>query len=322
MDTLSRPRSEHRAARIAALAKLPVFFDLRGRRVVVTGASAGTAWKAELLAAAGAEIVAFAPEPDEEMRLLAASDLPAGSVRLFERAWRPADFAEAALVVADAADESEAARAQAAARRAGVPINVVDRPAFCDFQFGSIVNRSPVVIGICTDGAAPVLGQAIRRRIETMLPAFLGTWTAAAKAMRAELSERIGDVGARRRFWERFAELALLRAPEDGPERELRALAAASDGRRRGRLTIVGAGPGDPEFLTIKALRALQTADVILYDDGVPGGVLELARREAKRMLVGDACGAGRSEAPDALALRLARQGRHVVRLVEGDAAG
>jgi uroporphyrin-III C-methyltransferase/precorrin-2 dehydrogenase/sirohydrochlorin ferrochelatase len=152
MNTPSRKPSERVPARIAPLTSLPVFYDLTGRPVVVVGGSAGAAWKAELLAAAGADVTVFAEAPGEEMAALAGASLDSGSVRIVNRNWVLDDFAGAALVVAEADDDLIAAAIHAAARRASVPVNIIDRPRFCDFQFGAIVNRSPVVIGISTDG--------------------------------------------------------------------------------------------------------------------------------------------------------------------------
>ena len=173
----SPPRTPQpaRPPRMAPLATLPLFFKLDGKRVVVAGGSEAAAWKAELLSAAGATVEVWAPDPCAEMEALAAAP-PGGPIVLERRAWRAAAFAGAELVVGAAEDEDEARRMFAAARRAGVPVNVIDRPAFCSFRFGAVVNRSPLVVGISTDGAAPVFGQAIRSRIEALLPAGFARW--------------------------------------------------------------------------------------------------------------------------------------------------
>ena len=196
-----------------------------------------------------------------------------------------------------------------------MPYNVIDRPEFCQFQFGGIVNRSPVVVGISTAGAAPILGQAVRRRIETLLPDSLRDWARFAEQVRAMVMDRLPSPQQRRAFWERFAEKSFGSRLPAADDLDL-AMAPPS-----GRVTLVGAGPGDAELLTLKAVRALQSADVILFDDLVSADVLELARREAKRMLVGK-----RAERPSCaqdeineLMLALARQGKHVVRLKSGD---
>jgi uroporphyrin-III C-methyltransferase/precorrin-2 dehydrogenase/sirohydrochlorin ferrochelatase len=187
---------------MARLATLPLFFKLDGKRVVIAGGNEAAAWKAELLSAAGATVEVWAPDPCAEMEALAAEP-PGGPVVLERRAWEATRFAGAELVVGAAQDEGEARRIFAAARLAGVPINVIDRPAFCTFRFGAVVNRSPLVVGISTDGAAPVFGQAIRSRIEALLPAGFARWVEAAKAWRSELQDQKLGSAVRRRFWER-----------------------------------------------------------------------------------------------------------------------
>jgi uroporphyrin-III C-methyltransferase/precorrin-2 dehydrogenase/sirohydrochlorin ferrochelatase len=307
------------------LTTLPLFFGLDGRRAVVIGGSEAAAWKAELLSAAGAEVEVLGGAPCDELAALAA-DPPGGAVRLQLRPWEPSDLDGAALVVAAAADEADARAIFAAAKAAGVPVNVIDKPAFCTFQLGAIVNRSPLVVGISTGGAAPVLGQAIRSRIEALLPAGLARWAEAAKAWRTEIGTLSLGMAVRRRFWEAFATLAL-RALDRAPERRDRdrlleeARRGRSDLRAAGHVTLVGAGPGDPELLTLKAVRALRTADVILFDDLVAPEVLDFARREARRLLVGKtghrpSC---RQDEINALMVGLAGAGKRVVRLKAGD---
>ncbi|MBV2186676.1 MAG: siroheme synthase CysG [Rhizobium sp.] len=366
------PRSAGRAqSRMAPLAKLPVFWSLQGKHVVVAGGSDAAAWKAELLAACGAEVHVYCAEDElsDVMRELIAETplipLPGpsprkggegvwstaratGSFSASERGdgggsrmrgnesptrrlilhhdtvWSDASFRGAALAIADCETDTEARAFYTAAVAAGVPVNVIDKPAYCQFQFGSIVNRSPVIVSISTDGAAPILAQAIRRRIETLLPPALKPWAELARSLR----ERIGDILApgqpRRAFWERFVDRALAgnQPPEVGADR-----AFLADAERlakepaSGRVTLVGAGPGDAELLTLKAVRALQAADVILFDDLVSDDVLELARREAKRLLVGKrgrrtSC---RQEDINEMMVKLARAGKRVVRLKSGD---
>lgn len=323
MTPVSRKPVETTPARMGALARLPIFLDLGGKRAVIAGGTAPAAWKAELLAAAGAEVHVFAAAPGAEMLALLERGTDAGTLVHHARAFVTEDLAGAAIAIADAEDEVEAADFFAAARRAGVLVNVIDKPAFCQFQFGSIVNRSPVVIGISTGGAAPILGQAIRRRVETLLPATLSAWAALAMAVRRTVGRRLAQGAERRAFWERFSERAFGPAPAADEAAALAGLIddVAANTPPAGRVTLVGAGPGNAELLTLKAVRALQAADVILYDDLVSDDVLELARREAKRMLVGkrgrrDSC---RQDDINAMMVKLARQGRHVVRLKSGD---
>lgn len=320
----SRSPEARSAARIAPLATLPLFHKLAGRKVVLAGDSDGAVWKAELLAAAGAELVVFAPEKPEAFAALVAEPL-AGSVTVFPRTWLPVDLGNARFAVADVETDEEAERFVAAARAAGAVVNIVDKPAFCDVQFGALVNRSPLVVAISTDGAAPVFGQAIRAKIEAVLPIGLKAWAEAARDWRPYVQARGLAFAARRAFWERFTRTAFEnaeRAPEDADRDGLLAtLDRIGAAPSRGRVTLVGAGPGDPELLTLKALRVLQSADVILYDDLVSDGVLELARREARRMLVGKTGHGPSCKQTDIndLMVKLARQGRHVVRLKSGD---
>ncbi|MBK9082479.1 MAG: uroporphyrinogen-III C-methyltransferase [Rhizobiales bacterium] len=306
------------------LATLPVFLRLDGQRAVLAGASDAALWKAELIAAAGADLHVFAEDFGPAFVELRNAP-PAGRVTLHRRGWTPGDLSGAAIAVADIEHADEAARFVEAAREAGATWNVIDRPAFCAFQFGAIVNRSPLVVAISTDGAAPVFGQAVRARIEAILPAALARWAQAARDWRPAVQARRLALTARRRFWESFARRALAepaRAPVDADRDALLAdLDRVANAPARGRVLLVGAGPGDPELLTLRAVRALQAADVILFDDLVCEAVLDLGRREARRIRVGKR-GHGpscrQSEICD-LVVALAREGKTVVRLKSGD---
>jgi uroporphyrin-III C-methyltransferase / precorrin-2 dehydrogenase / sirohydrochlorin ferrochelatase len=317
---MSRTPTEIRSTRIGALARLPAFFALDNKRAVVAGGSPAATWKAELLSAAGARVEVFAAAPSEEMLALAATP-PRGAVVVHERAWDTGDFNNAAIAVADCADDQEAAAFAAGARAKGVPVNVIDRPAFCDFSFGAIVNRSPLVIGISTDGASPVFGQTIRAKIEALIPKGFARWADAARAWRPRVQALALPFRGRRNFWESFTERAVA-APNAAPtDADLDALLALTSAASSGSVILVGAGPGDPELLTLRAVRALQSADVILFDDLVAPDILDFARREAKKMLVGKTGHAPSCKQDDinALMIALAKAGRRVVRLKGGD---
>ena len=315
----TRTPSEARPPRMEALARLPVFFALTGKRAVVAGGSAAAAWKAELLAASGASVDVYTVDPGEELVEAAA---PA-SITIHHRAIEAADLDGAAMAIGAFEDDGQAAAFATMARRAGVPVNVIDKPAFCDFSFGSIVNRSPLVIGISTDGAAPVFGQAVRARLEALIPRGFARWAQAARQWRPRVQALALSFRERRRFWEKFTERAVAE-PERTPDQgDIDALMADTRGvtRAAGSVVLVGAGPGDPELLTLRAVRALQSADVILIDDLVAREVLDFARREAKKMMVGKtghgpAC--KQSEIND-LMIKLAKSGKRVVRLKGGD---
>ncbi len=309
------------AARMAPLAVLPVFLKLGARRVVVAGGSEPAVWKAELLAAAGAEVVVFAAAPCAAMTVLA--ERTAG-IALVGREWQAEDLRDAAFAVGAMDEDGEAARFRDAARAAGVPVNVIDKPDFCDVQFGGIVNRSPLVIGISTDGAAPVFGQAVRARIEAVLPQGLARWAEAARTWRGRVAALALPFHARRRFWDLFSRAALAdpdRPPTASLASTLETEAVAAASAATGKLLLVGAGPGDAELLTMKAVRVLQSADVIVHDDLVPAAILDVARRESQRISAGKR-GRGpscRQEDINDLVIRLAGEGKRVVRLKSGD---
>ena len=323
MDASRKPL-EARPDRMARLARLPVFFALEGKRVVLAGGSHAAAWKAELLSAAGARVEVYAPEVSDEMRAMAA-DAPGGVIAITERAWNANDLKGAAIAIGAFEDDGNSATFAAAARAAGIPVNVIDKPAYCDFSFGAIVNRSPLVIGISTDGAAPVFAQAIRAKLEALLPNGFANWAAAAAKWRDAVKLSGLSFSGRRKLWQVFTAHAV-KNPESAPTQddfarfiaEVKGLGAAVES---GSVTLVGAGPGDPELLTLRAVRALQSADVILFDDLVSRDILDFARREARKMLVGKT-GFGPSckqEDINDLMVSLAQQGKRVVRLKGGD---
>src|SRR5215216_894015 len=307
-----------------ALARLPVFFSLTGKRGVLAGGSPAAAWKAELLSAAGAEVDVLAAELSAEMLTLAAEP-PAGAIVIHLRAWEAQDFVGAAIAVGAFESDGEAEDFATAARAAGVPVNVIDKPAFCDFSFGSIVNRSPLVIGVSTDGVAPVFAQAIRAKIEALIPRGFAYWVEAARRWRSAVKASGLSFAGRRKFWQHFTAHALARPNEEPAQSDFEALLALTRqpgaAVEQGSVTLVGAGPGDPELLTLRAVRALQSADVILIDDLVAPQVLDFARREAKKMMVGKA-GHGpacKQSEINELMVKLATSGKRVVRLKGGD---
>ena len=212
-----------------------------------------------------------------------------------------------------------------AARAAGIPVNVVDRPAFCDFSFGAIVNRSPLVVGISTDGAAPVFAQAVRAKIEALLPQGFSSWAGAAAAWRSQVKASGLSFAGRRKFWHLFTAQAAAHPNRPPSPSDFDALIVETKNLggavEHGSVTLVGAGPGDPELLTLRAVRALQSADAILFDDLVSPEILDFARREARKILVGKTGHAPscKQDEINALMVKLAEAGRRVVRLKGGD---
>ncbi|MEO1066363.1 MAG: siroheme synthase CysG [Pseudomonadota bacterium] len=309
--------------RLEELSVLPVFLKLRGRRVVLAGGSEGAAWKAELLAASGASVDIIATDLCHEMRDLLARGAADGTLTHHDRPWSINDFDHAAIALADPETDAEAHAFYCAAKAAKVPVNVIDNPKYCEFQFGTIVNRSPVVVGISTDGAAPILGQAIRRKIETLLPLSLAKAGALAKSFRDQLKAMIPDAARRRVFWEKFVERAFRAEPiSDAVLLKLAGdTAAETPANQTGFVSLVGSGPGDPDLLTVKAIRTLQAADVILYDDLSSPEIMELARREAERIYVGKRGGrkSCKQDEINQMMVRLALEGKRVARLKGGD---
>ena len=319
-----RTPSEAKPARMGALARLPVFLSLDGKRAVVAGGSPAAAWKAELLSASGARVEAYATDICDELQQLAA-DPPRGAIVINRCPWSADALKNAAVAIGAFEDDNRAAAFASAARAAGVPVNVIDKPAFCDFSFGAIVNRSPLVIGISTDGAAPVFAQAIRAKLEALLPKGFADWAAAAARWRGALKLAGLSFAARRRFWQLFTAHAVANPDREPAQADFDSFIAEVKGLgasvESGSVTLVGAGPGDPELLTLRAVRALQSADVILFDDLVSREVMDFARREARKMLVGKT-GFGPSctqEDINSLMVSLAKQGKRVIRLKGGD---
>jgi uroporphyrin-III C-methyltransferase/precorrin-2 dehydrogenase/sirohydrochlorin ferrochelatase len=177
---VSRKPLETAPPRLGLLARLPVFLSLDGKRAVLAGGTPAAAWKAELLSASGASVDVYADDVCDELLQLAASP-PRGAIEINRREWAPVDFEGAAIAIGAFEDDERSATFASSARAAGVPVNVIDKPAFCDFSFGAIVNRSPLVIGISTDGAAPVFAQAIRAKLEALLPNGFAGWAGAVR---------------------------------------------------------------------------------------------------------------------------------------------
>jgi len=320
----SRTPSEASTARMQALARLPVFLALDGKRAALAGGSPAAAWKAELLSASGAHVEVYATDPCDELLQLAA-DPPRGAISINRRSWMAEDLEGVAVAVGAFEDDEGAAKFASAAQAAGVPVNVIDKPAFCDFSFGAIVNRSPLVIGISTDGAAPVFAQAVRAKLEALLPSGFAGWAAAASRWRSAVKASGLSFSGRRKFWQLFTAQAIADPEHEPGQTDFDSFIAEVNGLgtavENGSVTLVGAGPGDPEMLTLRAVRALQSADVILFDDLVSREVLDFARREARKMLVGKT-GFGPSckqEDINTLMVGLAKQGKRVVRLKGGD---
>lgn len=303
---------------IGAIAKLPIFLDLNGRRATLAGDTPGLAWKAELIAAAGAEVTVFAPAPCEELRALARRGPAAGSVTIVSRDWMPADLVGAAIAVADLHGLDEAAAFKQAAVAAGVIANTVDKGATCDFYFGAVVSRTPLMIGATTDGTAPILGQAVRRAIELAVPDWLGPWLEFAREIRPQVKAGLAPGAARRGFWEAFTQDAWAGPLDDDAKAATRArlARAATTATPEGCVHRLRA-PDSADALTIGDAKKLQSADLIIEAAGAARAARVFYRREASRLVVGRAGVAGEiaPEAVEATMAEAAAQGRRVVML-------
>jgi len=297
------------------LASIP----MDGARIIIVGNGDAALAKLRLFGQTPADVVWFAP-----------GGAPTGPGALqggpapIERLPEVSDLAGARLVFIAVEDEAVAHDLAALGRAAGAQVNVVDRPALSDFHTPALIDRDEVVIGVATGGSAPILARDVRSRIEAVLPAGLTHVAKLARDLRETVIASVPDFMARRRFWEKAfrgpaADLAAAGQTAEARREMLRLLNVAAP--EQGVVHIVGAGPGDPELLTLKALRVLQDADVIIHDRLVPEAILERARRDARRLYVGKAR-AEHSVPQDkieALMVEEAKAGHRVVRLKGGD---
>jgi uroporphyrin-III C-methyltransferase/precorrin-2 dehydrogenase/sirohydrochlorin ferrochelatase len=304
---------------------LPVFLDLQAGPVVLVGAGELARAKLRLLMSAGARVRWFATDSDHDIL-----GLDAGALSRLERADGDplqADLSNVIAVLcagAGAVGEAMAARARAV----GLPVNVMDDLQHSTFIFPAIVDRGDVVVAVGTGGTSPVVARRVRERIEALLPARIGDLASFIGRWRKTIHNRIPDMSLRRRFWERVVDgpigATILSGRADDAEAALQAIvdpSAFASENGTGFVTLVGAGPGDPDLLTVKALRALQDADIVFYDDLVSPEVLDRARRDAARVSVGRRIGKPGigQDATNALLIEAARAGKRAVRLKGGD---
>ena len=300
----------------------PLFRDLKGRRVIVSGGGEIARAKLRNLTRTEARLVVYAAHPHTEISAAAAT----GTLTLIRRPLAEGDAICAALLFGANGDAAEDARVAAIGRRAGALVNIVDDLEASDFISPAVVDRDPVVVAIGTEGTAPVLARSLKARIEAMLPPALGPLARLAAGFR-HAAEALPPGRPRRALWARFFDregpAAWVAGGEEAARNRLSALLAQamSAAPPAGRVALVGAGPGDPDLLTLRARNRLHEADVIVHDQLVPQPILDLARREALFVEVGKRAG-GPSWAQadiDALLVDHARGGALVVRLKSGD---
>ena len=301
----------------------PIFMDLRDRPVLVVGGGEVAARKIGQLQRAGARIRLVAPQLAPQVaRLVAESDSLTHQARTFEAD----DLAGVELVIAATDDRQVNESVSAAARARGIPVNVVDNPDLCSFIVPSVLDRSPVVIAVSTGGASPVLARHLRARLESMIPSAFGRLAALAEEYRGRVRARFDSGDQRRRFWEQVlqgpvAELVFAGREAEARHRLERVLAEGPAAEPTGEVYLVGAGPGDPDLLTFRALRLMQQAEVVVYDRLVSRSILDMVRRDAEMLYVGKE--KDNHAVPQAginqLLVDLARQGKRVLRLKGGD---
>jgi len=300
---------------------LPVFLDLRERLTLVVGGGAVALRKVELLLSAGARVRVVAPALHPELALYR----DAGRIEVRNTAFEPQHLDGAALAIA-ATDRTEVNHAVAAAGAArGIFVNVVDDGSASSCIMPAIVDRSPIIVAIGSSGQSPTLVRRVRTQLEALLPSRLGELARLAGRARARVQQALPDIERRRRFWEQLFAGSIASKVFAGHEREAEALLdaqlASAGAPQRGEVYLIGAGPGDPDLLTLRALQLLQQSDVVLYDRLVSDAVLDRVRRDAECVYVGKESGQHRvtQQRIHALLLEYAGRGLRVARLKGGD---
>ena len=328
----------------------PLFFKLEDRKVLIVGGGDVALRKADLLSRAGAAITILAPVISDEIQAL----LSDSKHQLIYENYNNAYMSGARVIIAATDDETLNHQIHADATALNIPVNVVDTPHLCDFIFPAIVDRNPIVIGISSNGKAPVLARLLRARLETLIPQGYGKLAKLAGEFRTEVKAKIPTLTGRRQFWERAFEgkvselmfagneiqateqlqadldntAAQIASANEAPINPTMVAAPVVDNATSldattpvGEVYIVGAGPGDPELLTFKALRLMQQADIVYYDALVSPQVLDLCRRDADKVFVGKKRSnhAVAQLGINELLVNSAKEGRRVVRLKGGD---
>lgn len=305
---------------------LPIFVNIRNRNCLVIGGGDVAARKIALLLRAGARITVIAPELCMELREQLGEQSSQGMITHRAEAFRPHHLDDAALVIAATHDPAVNREVSEAAGQLHIPVNVVDNPDLCSFIMPSIIDRSPVLVAVSSGGTSPVLARLLRARLETMIPPAYGRLAACAAGFRERVKLHFSRPEKRRRFWESalqgpFAEMIFAGREQAAQDYLERSLESEADEMPQGEVYLVGAGPGNPDLLTFRAMRLMQQADVVVYDRLVSPAILDMVRREATRIYAGKE----RShhvmpqESINELLVRLAKEGKRVLRLKGGD---
>lgn len=301
---------------------LPLFMDIKHRTCLLVGGGEVALRKGALLHRCGARLVVVAPEVGEDLRSLAED---CGG-EIHQRVFEDSDLEGVALVIAATSDVAVNQHISELAQSTSLPVNVVDQPDLCTFIVPAIVDRSPVVLAISTGGSSPVLTRQLKEKLEIMIPGAYGRLAAMLGSFRDKVKASIGDFEVRTRFWEKLLSGPLSEMVFSGKDEEAEAyiehqISHADTLSAQGEVYLVGAGPGDPDLLTLKALRLMYAADVVLYDRLVSPEILAKVRPDADKIHVGKERNSHPvpQEEINAMLLRLAGEGKKVLRLKGGD---
>jgi uroporphyrin-III C-methyltransferase/precorrin-2 dehydrogenase/sirohydrochlorin ferrochelatase len=303
---------------------LPIFLRLKNEPALVVGGGAVAARKVGLLLEAHARVTVVSPEIDAFLEGLKTK----GKIEHIQRPYWDNMVKQFRLVIAATDDTLTNQKVSEQAKSYNIPVNVVDHPDLCSFIMPSIVDRSPIVVAVSTGGSSPVLARLIRSRLEALIPASYGRLATLAQKYRSAVKEKIRDVEHRRKFWERVLEGKVSELVLSGRDNQAETLLQdalnnieESTLEEQGEVYLVGAGPGDPDLLTFRALRLMQRADVVLYDRLVSNEIVAMVRRDAEKIYVGKEKSNHTVPQEDInrLLVRLAKQGKRVLRLKGGD---
>lgn len=301
---------------------LPIFINIRDRNCLVVGGGKVAARKIDLLLSAGACVTVVAPELDIELL----KKLDQGVFIYRAEIFTPAHIDNVALVIAATNDLLVNQKVSEVAKKLCIPVNVVDNPDLCSFIVPSIIDRSPVIVAVSSSGKSPVLARILRAHLETIIPEAYGRLATYASNFRERVKKHFSHPEKRRLFWEKelqgpFAEMVFAgkdAAAQDYLERSLR---SETDEAPLGEVYLVGAGPGNPDLLTFRAMRLMQQADVVVYDRLVSPEILNMVRRDAQRIYAGKEHRnhSMSQESINELLVRLAKENKRVLRLKGGD---
>jgi len=302
---------------------LPIFFQIKNRPCLVVGGGSIAARKVALLRKAQADVTVVSPMLCDELKKLKDD----GSIQFHEREFQDHDLDNCVLVIAATDQRRVNQHVSELAKQLRLPVNVVDNPGLCSYIMPSIIDRSPIVIAVSTGGSSPVLARLIRTKLEGSIPAAYGRLGKLVEGFRDKVKAAFPDVESRRGFWEKILEGRVAELVFSGHEKEAEQMLQTAITEQSvnpnipGEVFLVGAGPGDPDLLTFRALRLMQRADVVVYDRLVSPAIMEMVRRDAEIVYVGKERDKHtmQQENINQLLVRLAKEGKRVLRLKGGD---